>query len=100
MRDITSLHAVQLPHRTPVFMDTEDIAEVQKFISLASGDPALHGPHEAPVFVADVSRIMHVVQGVLRKDAPNEVLQPLVLNLCQLMKDLGNVAAGPNALGK
>jgi hypothetical protein len=95
IRDVTSLHTVQLPQRTAVFMDMEDIAEVQKFISLTSGDPALHGPHGAAVFVADVSRIMHVIQGVLRKDAPNEALQPLVLNLCQLMKDLGNVAGGP-----
>ena len=97
MRGIASPSIVHSSHMTPVFLDTEDTAESQRFISLACGDPALHGPQGITVYVADVNQIMYVVQEALRKDVPNEALQPLVLNLCQLMEDLGNAAGAHTA---
>ncbi|KAL4927331.1 putative C6 and C2H2 transcription factor RegA-like [Aspergillus undulatus] len=85
-----------------VFLDGEDTAEVQKFISLGRGCPALQpqgfasGP--GPAVVADPRRVMDVARGILRAAAPHEALQPLVQGLSQLMNDLGN-AAGEGAAG-
>lgn len=70
---------------------------LRRFFSLAYGKPALHGAQGAITFVEDLCQIMQVIQGVLKKDAANEALQPLVLSLCQLMMDLGNAAGGCDA---
>lgn len=72
-----------------VFLDAEDMTDVLKFISLGCGCPALQGP-QGPAMVSDASLTMHVIQGVLRTDAPHENLAPLVLSLSCLISDLGN----------
>ncbi|KAL4914077.1 hypothetical protein BDW62DRAFT_213698 [Aspergillus aurantiobrunneus] len=74
-----------------VFLDGEETTEVQKFISLGRGCPALQGFH-GPAVVADPGRVMDVAQGLLRADVPHDALPPLVQGLCQLMNDLGNAA--------
>lgn len=73
------------------YLDGEETTEVQKFISLGCGSPALQGP-QGPAFVSDPRQTMDVAQGLLRADASNEALPPLVQGLCQLMGDLGNAA--------
>lgn len=78
-------------------MDSGETLDNEKFISLAYGKPALHGAQTTTTFVEDACRIMQVIQGVLKKDATNEALQPLVLSLWQLMMDLGNAADGCDA---
>lgn len=74
-----------------VFLDGDDSTDVQKFISLGCGCPALKGPL-GPVLVADPSQTMALARAVLRADASNDALPPLVQSLCQLMGDLGNAA--------
>jgi hypothetical protein len=88
--------AIESP-RLAVFTDLGETRDTEKFISLAYGKPALHGVQGTITFVEDVCQIMQVIQGVLKKDAANEALQPLVLSLCQLMMDLGNTAGGCDA---
>lgn len=83
--------------RPTVFMDSGETLETEKFISLAYGKPGLHGAQGTTIFVEDACQVMQVIQGVLKKDATNEALQPLVLSLCQLMMDLGNAAGGRNS---
>ncbi|RAH84888.1 C2H2 type zinc finger domain protein [Aspergillus japonicus CBS 114.51] len=73
------------------YLDGEETTEVQKFISLGCGSPALQGP-QGPAFVSDPRQTMDVAQGLLRADASNESLPPLVQGLCQLMGDLGKAA--------
>ncbi|KAL4950100.1 hypothetical protein BDW69DRAFT_202385 [Aspergillus filifer] len=90
-----------------VFLDGEETNEVQKFISLGRGCPALHSHPPgfgqvlnttttcsvgAPAVVSDPKRVMDVARGILRADASFEALPPLVQGLCQLMNDLGNAA--------
>ncbi|KAI9930238.1 hypothetical protein MW887_012050 [Aspergillus wentii] len=72
-----------------VSLDAEDMTDALKFISLGCGCPALQGPR-GPAMVSDASLTMHVIQGVLRTDAPHENLAPLVLSLSCLISDLGN----------
>ncbi|PYH48928.1 putative C6 and C2H2 transcription factor RegA-like [Aspergillus saccharolyticus JOP 1030-1] len=73
------------------YLDGEETTEVQKFISLGCGSPALQGP-DGPAFVSDPRQTMAVAQGLLRADASQESLPPLVQGLCQLMGDLGKAA--------
>ena len=76
-----------------VFLDGDETNDVHKFISLGRGCPALHGfGARGPAVVADPGRVMDVAQGLLRADASNEALPPLVQGLCQLMGDLGKAA--------
>ncbi|KAI9037564.1 putative C6 and C2H2 transcription factor RegA-like [Aspergillus affinis] len=74
-----------------VFLDGSDSTDVQKFISLGCGCPALQGPQD-PVLVSDPSQTMALARGVLRAEASHDALPPLVQSLCQLMGDLGNAA--------
>ncbi|KAL4945242.1 hypothetical protein BDV06DRAFT_231411 [Aspergillus oleicola] len=88
-----------------VFLDGEETNEVQKFISLGRGCPALqsHPPGfgqglsttcsvGAPAVVSDPRRVMDLARGILRADASPDALPPIVQGLCQLMNDLGNAA--------
>lgn len=96
---LTSLSSAQIigsPPRPAVFLDSKETLDVEKFIPLAYGSPALHGPQGTTILVENACQTMHIIQDVLRKDATNEALPPLVLNLCQLMNDLGNAAGGNN----
>lgn len=74
-----------------VFLDGEDTAEVQKFITLGWGRPALRGRQE-PVPVGDACQTMDVAEQILRGDASHGALPPLVQSLCQLLSDLGKAA--------
>ncbi|PYH96515.1 hypothetical protein BO71DRAFT_471399 [Aspergillus ellipticus CBS 707.79] len=79
-----------LQNRGPtVFLDGEETTDVQKFISLGCGCPALQG-HQGPAFLSDPGQTMDLARGLLRADASPDVLPPLVQGLCQLMGDLGN----------
>ncbi|GFF54579.1 hypothetical protein IFM58399_09858 [Aspergillus lentulus] len=74
-----------------VYLDGEETTDVQRFISLGCGCPALHAPSGAAV-IADPSQIMDAIQTLLRGDAHQDNLSPFVQGLCQLMCDLGNAA--------
>ena len=96
---LTSLSSAQVigsPPRPAVFLDSKEMLEAEKFIPLAYGSPALHGPEGTTILVEDACQTMRVIQDVLRKDATNEALHPLILSLCQLMNGLGNAADGKN----
>ncbi|RAL07225.1 putative C6 and C2H2 transcription factor RegA-like [Aspergillus homomorphus CBS 101889] len=84
----TPRNTTQLP---TTFLDGEETTDVQKFISLGCGSPALQGS-QGPAFVSDPRQTMEVAQGLLRADASNDSLPPLVQGLCQLMGDLGKAA--------
>jgi hypothetical protein len=74
-----------------VYLDGEETTDVQRFISLGCGCPALQAPNGAAV-IADPGPIMDAIQARLRGDAHHDNLPPLVQGLCQLMCDLGNAA--------
>lgn len=87
----SSYHGTRLQ---PVFLDEQETAEVQKFISLGCGDPVLRGFQGEPVFVSDPNSTMQVPYAVLCADnnTPLDALPSLVQSLCQLMRDLGSAA--------
>ncbi|KAH2517825.1 hypothetical protein KXV79_007860 [Aspergillus fumigatus] len=74
-----------------VYLDGEETADVQRFISLGCGCPALQAPSGAAV-ITDPGQIMDAIQGILRGDAHHDNIPPLVQGLTQLMCDLGNAA--------
>jgi hypothetical protein len=74
-----------------VFLDGEETTDVQKFISLGCGCPALKGL-QGPATLDDPGEIMDVVQSVLRAEAAHDALPPLVQTLWNLMGGLGNAA--------
>ncbi|SPB46783.1 unnamed protein product [Aspergillus niger] len=74
-----------------VYLDGDETTDVQKFISLGCGSPALQG-RQGPAFVSDPGQTMDVTQELLRADASHDALPPLVQGLCQLMNGLGNAA--------
>ncbi|KAF9895084.1 hypothetical protein FE257_004713 [Aspergillus nanangensis] len=77
-----------------VFLDGDETPEVQKFISLGCGCPALLRGRDdsAAATLDDPGEIMDVVQNVLRADASHDALPPLVHTLWNLMEGLGNAA--------
>ncbi|PWY90707.1 C2H2 type zinc finger domain protein [Aspergillus heteromorphus CBS 117.55] len=80
------------PQSSPtVLLDGEETISVQKFICLGCGRPALQGSQE-PAFLSDPGQTMDIAKGLLRADASQDALPPLVQGLCQLMGDLGNAA--------
>ncbi|KAL5356820.1 fungal-specific transcription factor domain-containing protein [Aspergillus floccosus] len=74
-----------------VFLDGEETTDVQRFISLGCGCPALNGL-QGPATLDDPGQIMDVVQSVLRAEASHDALPPLVQTLWNLMGGLGNAA--------
>lgn len=74
-----------------IYLDGDETTDVQKFISLGCGSPALQG-RQGPAFVSDPGQTMDLTQELLRADASQDALPPLVQGLCQLMNGLGNAA--------
>ena len=80
------------PVRGPtVYLDGDETTDVQKFISLGCGNPALQG-RQGPAFISNPGQTMDLAQELLRADASQDALPPLVQGLCQLMGGLGNAA--------
>ncbi|KAL1965790.1 hypothetical protein VTN77DRAFT_5111 [Rasamsonia byssochlamydoides] len=69
--------------------------DVQMFIELGRGSPALKTGGTAAAFLDDPSATIDFVRELLRssfRDDDEAALPPLVQSLCQLMRDLGNAA--------
>ena len=81
-----------------VWLDGEDVPAVQRFISLNRGTPAVRdGPGKPPVSPSNPKALMELCIALLRNhvgDIGNDDVLPLVDNLNQLMRDLGNAAQG------
>jgi hypothetical protein len=87
-----------------VCLDGEDTAEARRFIAISRGIPAIHelssqlqGRQEEGVGFARLDNpkaVMEVVIGILTRNctAGNNGLAPLIENLAQLVRDLGNAA--------
>lgn len=83
-----------------VWLDGEDCSAVQRFVSLNRGTPAVHDESESRLSSASLSNpkaLMELCISLLRKGRTgmeNGDDLPLVENLIQLMRDLGNAAQG------
>lgn len=89
-----------------VYLDGEDTVEARRFIAISRGIPAIHelpsqsqGRQEEGEGIGfarldDPKAVMEVVIGILTKNctAGNSGLAPLIENLAQLVRDLGNAA--------
>jgi hypothetical protein len=87
-----------------VYLNGEDTPEARRFIAISRGVPAIHelpsqsvGRHEQGLGFArldDPKAVMEVVIGILTRNctAGNCGLAPLIENLAQLVRDLGNAA--------
>ena len=84
----------------PVWLDGDDVPAVQRFISLNRGTPVVRdatGKPSGSISPSNPKALMELCISMLRKN--NHVLDqgedlPLVENLNQLMRDLGNAAHG------
>ncbi|KAJ9604709.1 hypothetical protein H2200_010823 [Cladophialophora chaetospira] len=83
-----------------VWLDGDDVPAVQRFISLNRGTPAVRdgtGKPNASVSPSNPRALMELCISLLRH-SPSEICNddvlPLVDNLNQLMRDLGNAAQG------
>ena len=85
----------------PVWLDGVETVESQRFIALQrKGVPGIQGPvgssGQTPscAFLDNIKGVMNIVVETLRANATEsgETLPPMVENLSQLMKDLGNAA--------
>jgi hypothetical protein len=87
-----------------VYLDGEDTAEARRFIAISRGVPAIHElPSQSDMTQEDglgfarldnPKAVMEVVIGILTRNctAGNNGLAPLIENLAQLVRDLGNAA--------
>ncbi|KAH6606639.1 hypothetical protein Trco_005792 [Trichoderma cornu-damae] len=86
----------------PMYLDDgSDVTSIQPFLSFGQGRPLIQGPAvsssgSAPgdASVLDPRACMDVAQDILQANfrRPRDALPPLVENLCQLIKQLGNAA--------
>ncbi|KAM0481349.1 hypothetical protein ACHAPX_003453 [Trichoderma viride] len=86
----------------PMYLDEGNATSIQHFLSFGQGIPLIQGPAvgsnsgtapgEASVY--DPRACMDTVQEILQTNfrRPQDALPPLVENLCQLIKQLGNAA--------
>jgi Fungal specific transcription factor domain len=83
-----------------VILDGEDNSQVQHFLTLARGVPAVTGysqnGHGRTVLLSDAKTVMSSIVGLLRAktSVKDEECTPLVTNLSKLMKSLGHAASG------
>ena len=87
-----------------VWLDGEDGPDVQRFIAVGRGTPVIRDwtrssgteQKEKHAALSDVKAVMNIIIAVLRRDGKSDdkMLPPLVKNLSQLMRDLGNAALG------
>jgi hypothetical protein len=93
-----------VPDTELVWLDGEDGPDAQRFIALGRGNPVIRdwtkssdaGQKETYVALGDVKAVMDVTIAILRQNGKNDdrMSPPLVKNLSQLMRDLGNAALG------
>ncbi|KAL6833811.1 hypothetical protein J3E69DRAFT_149781 [Trichoderma sp. SZMC 28015] len=85
----------------PMYLDDGDATTIQQFLSFGQGRPFIQGPAgsssgAAPgdASVYDPRACMDIAQEILQANfrRPQDALPPLVENLCQLIKQLGNAA--------
>ncbi|UKZ51370.1 hypothetical protein TrVGV298_005129 [Trichoderma virens] len=86
----------------PMYLDDSgDASSIQQFLSFGQGRPLIQGPMgtssgAAPgdASVYDPRACMDIAQEILQANfrRPQDALPPLVENLCQLIKQLGNAA--------
>ncbi|KAL7927749.1 hypothetical protein ACQKWADRAFT_317930 [Trichoderma austrokoningii] len=87
----------------PMYLDEGNNAtSIQQFLSFGQGRPLVQGPPTAltsgaapsDASVYDPRACMNIVQEILQTNfrRPQDALPPLVENLCQLIKQLGNAA--------
>jgi hypothetical protein len=102
------LPASQLQHTTAddelVWLDGEDGPDVQRFIAVGRGTPVIRdwtkssGAEQKEKYAAlsDVKAVMDIIIAILRQNGKSDdkMCPPLVKNLGQLMRDLGNAALG------
>ncbi|KAE9366284.1 hypothetical protein N431DRAFT_419464 [Stipitochalara longipes BDJ] len=86
-----------------VYLDGEDTSEARRFIAISRGIPAIHEPplqsgeRQGRLGYARLDNpkaVMEVVIGILMRNCTvgNAGLAPLIENLAQLVRDLGNAA--------
>jgi hypothetical protein len=86
-----------------IYLDGEDTPEAKRFIAISRGIPAIHelpsqsqGRQEEVGYARldNPKTVMEVVIGILTRNctAGNSGLAPLIENLAQLVRDLGNAA--------
>jgi hypothetical protein len=86
-----------------VYLDGEDTPEAKRFIAISRGIPAIHelssqsqGSQEEVGYARldNPKAVMEVIIGILTRNctAGNSGLAPLIENLAQLVRDLGNAA--------
>lgn len=86
----------------PMYLDEGNATSIQHFLSFGQGRPLIQGPAlgsssgAAPgeACVYDPRACMDIAQEILQTNfrRPQDALPPLVENLCQLIKQLGNAA--------
>ncbi|KAL7901443.1 hypothetical protein HDV63DRAFT_199982 [Trichoderma sp. SZMC 28014] len=83
----------------PMYLDEGNVTSIQHFLSFGQGRPLIQGPTlassspgEASIY--DPRACMDIAQGILQTNfrRPQDALPPLVENLCQLIRQLGNAA--------
>jgi hypothetical protein len=87
-----------------VWLDGEDGPDVQRFIAVGRGMPVIRdwtkgsGTEQKEKYAAlsDVKAVMDIIIAILRQNGTSDerMSPPLVKNLSQLMRDLGNAALG------
>jgi hypothetical protein len=87
-----------------VWLDGEDGPDVQRFIAVGRGMPVIRdwtkgsGAEQKEKYAAlsDVKAVMDITIAILRQNETSDerISPPLVKNLSQLMRDLGNAALG------
>ncbi|KAI0021456.1 hypothetical protein F4780DRAFT_737475 [Xylariomycetidae sp. FL0641] len=80
-----------------VYIDGAESTDVQQFIGFGQGRPVIRGSHghrggHAESSLEDPRHCMEIVQEVLHSNFNNEPLPPIVENLCQLIRQLGDAA--------
>jgi hypothetical protein len=93
--------AKQSTSKDPVCLDGPACPAVQRFITLGKGCPSIGSRTSRPVPLSKPEAAMSIVMDTLGGGGDSserrlgESCQPLVQNLCQLLRDIGRAAAAP-----
>jgi len=87
------------PNQDIIFLDGLESSEIQRFIAVGKGSAMVSGPRQGENETSSSSLMnpracMEIGQEILRSSCAGEsdLLPPIVDNLCQLIKKLGNAA--------
>jgi hypothetical protein len=76
-----------------LWLDGDDSSAIQRFIGLNRGNPVVRGIIDNAVSLCEPKALMELCIHLLRKNTPDSgSVLPLVENLSELMRDLGNAA--------